>query len=201
MRVMVAANSNKKCIEYAEKHPDGFGMIYSPQYWKNPPIKSNIRYALDNGCFSQFNENLFLKVLAETSQMENKPLWVVCPDVLGCNDRTLALWEYYHPIIKPYGHKIAFVAQNGCEPRDVPEIADIVFIGGLDPWKMDNAYKFIGDRPVHVGRRNELWMLEYCQEIGVESCDGSGWFRGGMKSRQACDLNRWFEGNPQRKLF
>ena len=201
MRVMVAANSNKKCLEYAEQHPDGFGMIYSPSYWNNPPVKPNIKYVLDNGCFGQFNENLFFEVLSETLKMDNKPMWIVAPDVVGCHTRTLALWFHYYKTLKLYGYPIAFVAQDGCKPSLVPTHADIIFIGGLDPWKMDNAHKFIGNRPVHVGRRNKYWMLEYCQEIGAASCDGSGWFRGGTKSRQACELDRWFNGDPQYKLF
>ena len=200
---MVAANSNKKCLEYAEQHPDGFGMIYSPSYWNNPPVKPNIKYVLDNGCFGQFDENLFFKVLSETLKMDNKPMWIVAPDVIGCHTRTLALWFHYYKTLRLYGYPLAFVAQDGCMLSTVPTHADLIFIGGHPDtdWKLNNYHKFIGSRPVHVGRINEGYLLDMLEEKGVASCDGSGWFRGGVNSRQACDLDRWFNGDPQRKLW
>ena len=177
-----------------KKYPDKLAHLFSPDGWKTPIHK----YAIDNGCYKQFNESKFLFTLVKSKKF-HPPMFVTVPDVVGCHDRTLALWKHYYAILKPYNYPLAFVAQDGCEPRLVPDIADWIFVGGLDPWKKDNIHKFIGDRPVHVGRVNSLWMLEYCESLGVTSIDGTGWMR--AKDKKHYDFIQWFEGNMQMKLF
>ena len=177
-----------------KKYPDLVAHLMSPDGWRNPIHK----YALDNGAFKQFNEEKYFAMLNMARKCE-RPMFVVVPDVVGCHDRTLALWNYYYERIDRYGYPMAFVAQDGCTPKTVPVEADWIFVGGLDPWKKDNIYKFIGDRPVHVGRVNSLWFLEYCESLGVASVDGTGWMR--ARDKKYYDFINWFEGNPQRKLF
>jgi len=192
---MPASNTSKLVKRYFKEYPDRIAQLMGPLYWKNPIHK----YALDNGCFTQFNELKYFNMLKRVYNFQEKPMFVTVPDVVGCHDRTLALWKYYFPKVIEFGYKTAFVAQDGCEPKDVPTQASIIFIGGLDPWKMDNVYKFIGDRPVHVGRVNTLKRLEYCESIGVTSIDGTGWMR--ARGKQYHDFIDWFEGNTQKKLF
>ena len=73
-------------------------------------------------------------------------------------------------------------------------------MGGLDPWKMDNVEKFVGlGKPVHAGRVNGIGRVNYLESIGVNSCDGTGWLRG--RNKQYYDFIRWFEGDPQLKLW
>ena len=191
---MPTNNVGPKVREFFGKYPDKIAQLFSPDGWRKPKHK----YAIDNGCFKQFNEKKYLLTLVKSKEF-NQPLFITVPDVVGCHDRTLALWKYYYPILKPYEYPLAFVAQDGCELRDVPDTADWIFIGGLNPWKKDNIHKFIGDRPVHVGRVNSLWMLEYCQSLGVTSVDGTGWMR--ARGKQYYDFINWFEGNPQQKLW
>ena len=194
MIVMPSNNTGPKVREFFEKHPDKIGQLFNPNGWKKPKH----RYALDNGAFKQFNEKKYFEMLDDSKKYE-PPMWVAVVDVVGCHDRTLALWRYYYERINRYGYPMAFVAQDGCTPETVPIEADWIFVGGLDPWKKDNIHKFIGNRPVHVGRVNSYWMLEYCKSLGVISVDGTGWMM--ARGRQYYDFIYWFEGNPQRKLF
>jgi len=194
--VMPSNNTGKVVKELMKKYPNKIGQLFSPNGWRKPIHQ----YALDNGCFKQFNESKYFKMLNDIRDKEYKPpLFVAVPDVVGCHDRTLSLWKYYYPILKPYNFQLAFVAQDGCEPRLVPDTADWIFIGGNDPWKLNNIHKYIGDRNVHVGRNNRGWMLDYCEELGVKSTDGTAWLI--QRGKQYYDFIKWFEGDNQIKIF
>ena len=175
MILFYANCSNKYTKKYHEECPDKIGQMMNPTSgWGKP---KGI-YAIDNGAYNQFNEEKFFEMLRKAKRY-HPPLFIVAPDVIGCHCRTHALWMYYYPILKQYGYPIAFVAQEGCEPNLVPSGADWIFIGGRDPWKMKNVKKYIIDRPVHVGRVSSYKRLKTCEMLGVDSVDGSGWFRGG----------------------
>jgi len=201
MIVMPGNDTGPISRKYFKEYPDKIGILNTPFSWKNP--REGVAWALDNGCFVRFDEKMFYDAIWKGLTMFEKhpPLFIACPDVVGCHTRTLALWKHYYRKINHFskGMNIAFVAQDGCRLEDVPVSADWIFIGGLDPWKKNNIHKFIGDRPVHVGRVNSLWMLEYCESIGVASVDGTGWMR--ARGKQYYDFINWFEGDPQRKLF
>jgi hypothetical protein len=75
-----------------------------------------------------------------------------------------------------------------------------VFIGGTDFWKQKAIPIFTeAFERVHVGRVNGMRMLQRCAAYGVESVDGTGWFRGGKL--RLLDLEVFLEeqknGNPQ----
>ena len=194
MILMPSNNVGPKPREFFEKYPDRIAQLFSPDGWSKP----RHQYALDNGCFKRFDKQRYFRMLDSALKYE-KPMFCTIPDVVGCHERTLALWNYYHKVISQYGYPLAFVAQDGCYLDSVPEEADWIFVGGLDPWKKDNIHNFIGDRPVHVGRVNSLWMLEYCESLGVASVDGTGWMR--ARDKKYYDFIRWFEGDEQMKLF
>ena len=195
MIVMPADNTSKLVKRYFKEYPDRIAQLMGPNHWKNPIHK----YALDNGCFTRFNELKYFNMLKRVYNLQEKPMFITVPDVVGCHDRTIALFDYYFDYVATFGYPIAFVAQDGCTLETVPAEADWIFIGGLDPWKVDNIHKFIGNRPVHVGRVNTLKRLEYCEGVGVTSVDGTGWMR--ARGKQYYDFIDWFEGNTQKKLF
>ena len=102
--------------------------------------------------------------------------------------------------IKKHKYPIAYVAQNGCKPKDIPAEADWIFIGGMDPWKDENIHRFLNlGKPVHVGRVNGIGRLRYCESIGVKSVDGTGWLR--QRNKQFFDFISYFEGDKQCSLF
>jgi hypothetical protein len=193
MILMPSNNTGWIVRKIFKDYPDKIALLLNPRQIK--PHQLHFRHALDNDCFNSFSEDKYFKALDKIKD----PLFIVCPDVVGCHDRTLILWKYYFPIISKYSYPIAFVAQDGCTPEDIPKEADWIFIGGNDPWKMDNIYKFIGDRPVHVGRVNGIGRLKYCESLGVQSVDGTGWIRD--RGKRFHDFMEYFEGEKQCSLF
>lgn len=194
--VMPSNNTGKVVKELFKNYPGKVALLLNPHCIR--PQQFQFRYAIDNAAFSKFREDLYFKILNRSKEYQ-KPIFIVAPDVVGCHDRTLALWHYYFPKLKPYKYPVAFVAQDGCELQDVPDEADWIFIGGNDPWKMDSIHKFIGSRPVHVGRVNGIGRLKYCESLGVASIDGTGWMR--ARDKKFYDLLDYFKGERQLKLF
>jgi len=194
MIIMPSNNVGEVVKNLFKDFPDRTGQLFSPDGWR-PPIH---QYALDNGAFKQFDETKYFAML-DKSKSYPKPLWLVAPDVVGCASRTMALWNYYLPRLKEYDYPLAFVAQDGCEPEDVPD-CHCVFVGGNDPWKIDNFERFVGVREwTHVGRVNSIARLERCERAGVDSIDGTGW----MLARDAkfYGLMEHFYGKKQGGLF
>jgi len=123
------------------------------------------------------------------------PMWVLVPDVVADRQATLDSWNQFAPEAKSYGWPLAFAVQNGMTADDVPPNAEVVFIGGTTDWKWRNLPMWARLFPrVHVGRVNEVRRLWTCEEHGVESVDGTGWFRGTDEGRQARGLLRWLAG-------
>jgi len=190
MIVMPSNNTGSTVKSLFKKYPDKIALLISPEGFR--PHRFKYTYAIDNGAFKRFDENKFFKML-DYVKAEKPPIFVACPDVVGCHHRTLALWRYYYPRLKKYNYPIAFVAQDGCTPELIPPECDWIFVGGLDPWKMDNVKNFVGkDKPVHVGRVNSMKRLRYCESIGVESIDGTGWMR--FRDKKFYELMEWFSG-------
>jgi hypothetical protein len=197
MIIMPSNNTGRVVKELFKKYPDKLALLMNPHCIR--PGQFSYRYAIDNAAFSQFREDLYFKLL-DTSQKYSKPIFCVSPDVVGCHDRSLALWHYYYPRLKEYGFPIAFVAQNGCEPKLVPKNADWVFVGGLDPWKQENIHKYAAmNIPCHVGRVNGIGRLKYCESLGVDSIDGTGWMR--ARDKKFYDLMDYFGREKQLGLF
>lgn len=106
------------------------------------------------------------------------PTAVVCPDTPTDAELTSKEWKEWYPIIKSYGFNVAFAAQDGHTPKDIPLNADVVFIGGTTGWKRSNIKTFCDAFPrVHVARINSLRWLWVCHYAGAESVDGNGWWR------------------------
>ena len=194
---MPSNNTGRVVKDLYEKYPDRMALLLNPHCIR--PHQFQYRYAIDNAAFNRFDERQYFKML-DTSTKYHKPMFVVSPDVVGCHDRTLALWNYYYPTLKDYKYPIAFVAQDGCAPETVPDKADWIFVGGLDPWKMDNIQNLVGlGKPVHVGRVNSIGRLKYCESLGVDSVDGTGWMR--ARDNKFYGFLEYFEGEKQKELF
>lgn len=152
-------------------------------------------WALDNGVFGavttgrEWGEEPFYTYLDKYSAW--KPMWAVVPDCVGKRDRTLELWKEHSPAVKAFGVPLAFAAQDGMTPDDVPKDADVVFVGGSTSWKWRNLLMWTQNFPrVHVGRVNSRRLLDQAAEAGAESCDGTGWFRDPTRT---AELASWLE--------
>jgi len=176
MRVLLSNNTGPIAKHLLAKYPDQIGHCISPGGWRKPfPY-----YVAENGRFnSGWSEDVYFKHLEKVSEHPIAPQWLSVLDVVGDHAKTLAEWKMWYGELRNYGWPLAFVAQDGCEPSDVPKEAEVVFIGGTTTWKRRNIYKFCDYFPrVHVGRINTAKWLKVCHDAGAESVDGTGWFRG-----------------------
>jgi hypothetical protein len=167
-------------------------------------------YALDNGkfpCWSsgkKWDAKSYLDLLTWAKRSGQAPLWALVPDEVGDAKRTLELWSEWSPTVKAFGWPLAFAAQDGHTPDDVPIEADIVFIGGSDAWKPKAIPLFCNAFVrVHVGRINGLAGLRRCAAYGAESCDGTGWFRGDRRQLEGLEvfLSEQKYGSQQLNMF
>jgi hypothetical protein len=192
MIVMPANNTGRIVKDLFAQFPDRIAILNTPNSWKNPP--NGMPYAIDNGGYTAFSEKRFLACLRKAQRLPHPPIFVLCPDVWSCHDRTWALWRYYYPILRAVcDFPIAFAAQDGCSPAAIPSEADWIFVGGTDAWRSGAIPQLISiGRPVHVGRVNTLDRLQRYEELGVTSVDGSGWMR--RPRGEASNLLQWFAG-------
>jgi hypothetical protein len=209
MMVMPSNQAGGMVHYLAGRFPGQIGWLLAPDNFKEP--RRWLPYAIDNGKFaawgneqnfggktetsSEWTEDKFFDLLDRCKLSRYKPMWVAVPDEVGNKEETLWLWDHFENKIRRYGWPLAFVAQDGMKPRDVPKTADIVFIGGSTTWKWRSVAEFVASFPrVHVGRVNWVDKLEYCEAIGVESCDGTGFFKGGEDSIQGEQLQEFLAG-------
>jgi hypothetical protein len=187
--IVMPTNNTGFMIGYlAGKFANSIGLLISPNGWKYSP--DVIPYALDNGAYYAFTKNEewdergFYEMLDKVPQ-QKKPLWVACPDKVMDKEQTFKLWEKHSPRIKDMGFRNAFVLQDGMTREEVPKDAEVLFVGGSFEWKWKMLPEICtwGKR-VHCGRVNSYEGLWICDENGVESCDGTGWVRGGIKRMQ-----------------
>lgn len=187
MLVMPANNSKWQVHYWAGKY-GGLGHLYSIGSQRGP--YPHLPYALDNGRFpawssgKEWDLEAYLSLLEWSMDASIKPLWVLVPDIVADAEGTLREWDLWSTAILELipGATLAFAAQDGMSPDDVPANADVVFIGGSTEWKRQAIRPFCAAHPrVHVGRINTYRWLCYCADAGAESVDGTGWFRGDKK--------------------
>lgn len=200
MMYLAANNGNSVMHFLAGRYPGKIGMMMSPASGFSQP-KSWMPYAIDNGKYSAWqlgrlwDDSRFFEMLDKCRICAYKPIWIVAPDEVGCWKRTESLWYLYEPRLRDYKFDLAYVAQDGAAPKSIPASADVIFIGGTTKWKWENAKRFCESFPrVHIGRVNSAEKLEYCEKIGAESCDGSGFTREGADSPRIRGLMNFLEG-------
>jgi len=193
--MIMPANNMSGIVHYfAGKYPGKVGTLNTPFSYKKPPFY--LPFALDNGCFTRWDEKEFYLMLRKVSLMRRKPLWVCVPDVVADAEATNKRWHKHNKRISDFGFKLAFVVQDGHEPCDVPKEADAVFVGGSTVWKISTSEKFKGITPwLHIGRVTTESRLRWAESIGADSVDGTGFFRG--KGKQYFDFIEYFEGSNQ----
>lgn len=138
------------------------------------------QWAADNGCFAaKWDAG---KWLAWLRRMAGVPgcLFAVVPDVVGDHAATMARWAEWSPVVRSLGYPLAFVAQNGCGPDDVPwDECDAVFLGGDDTYKLGPDAEAVARRAkalgkwLHMGRVNSLRRLRIAADWGCDSADGT----------------------------
>jgi hypothetical protein len=178
--VMPANNSSSEVHYWAGVYAGLIGHLYSPSDTRR---YAWLPFALDNGAFPAFthgrpfDDEAFCAHLHRYAPLG--PRWVVVPDVVGSRDDTLRSWDRWYPECAASGVPLAMAVQDGMTEADVPSEAAVIFIGGTTAWKRRTMAQWCAQfSRVHVGRINTNKWLWRCVEIGAESCDGTGWFRG-----------------------
>lgn len=152
-------------------------------------------YAIDNGAFACWDEetNTFNYDRWERQEIEwrnlllwaelndQQPEWAVVPDVVGDAKTTLERWVEYAPLVRACGFPLAIAAQDGMAPSDVRALdiqPDVIAIGGSTEFKKETLELWLSEFPrIHILRFNISDRLHELEERGVESIDGTGWFR------------------------
>ena len=198
MLVMTSSHTSELHGWLCGRFPGLVGHLFSTDGKFNPyPFAP---YALDNGAFPawvrglRWDDAAWLKMLDRAAACPHVPRWALVPDVVCDRERTIEQWHKYLPFVLQRGFVPAFAVQDGMTDSDLPAEAQVLFVGGSTDWKWRSlpAWAATGRR-VHVGRVNYPTQLAICQAHGVESVDGTGWFRGDDK--QLGGLIRFLEND------
>lgn len=142
-------------------------------------LNRNFNYAVDNGCFSGFDEEKqkrFVNLLKRDFDFKEFCLFVCTPDVLGCHKSTVEFWHRYKHLSD--GYRKAFVLQDGCDW--FPDDCYAVFLGGSTQFKDSDyalqlcEYALSCGKHLHIGRVNGFDRYMRFNAIGAHTCDGSG---------------------------
>lgn len=189
--IVMPANSCGWITHSLARETGRLGHLYSPGGQRGPwPW---LPYALDNGAFScwdskanTFDDGLWramerdwelLIVWAQAAPV--KPLWAIVPDVPGNAPATFERWGRFAARV-PFTRALA--VQDGMLPQEVELLKptpDVIAVGGSTEWKWKTVAGWAERFPrVHLLRCNAPHRLYELEALGVESCDGTGWFRG-----------------------
>jgi hypothetical protein len=151
-------------------------------------------FGVDNGAYATFDGDGLLSLLEREQPNRDRCLFVAVPDVVGSARRTLECFEHWADRLA--GWPLALVAQDGQEDLTIPWTRiEAVFIGGSTVWKMSDAAEQVMraaqvmGKHVHVGRVNTPSRMTRFQDLGVDTCDGTGisrfsWMRRAVADRQ-----------------
>lgn len=197
MRVLCSNHSSRAYLALVRENPDHLGWLIGPSNYKSPRV--GVPFVLDNDAYlnykngESFDSSKWKAFLDKVKTTGHDPLWIVVPDVVADRDGTIQNWVRFSPTAHEYGWPLAFVVQDGMTSKDIPGNCDLIFVGGTTSWKWRSIPMWCKTHPrVHVGRcGTSRWKLDRLEQLGVESCDGSGFFRATINGREARQLLGW----------
>lgn len=199
--MLIMGQSNRIWHYWSGKYPGSVGVLIGPSYGQRVPIDKWMPFVLDNDAFTCWRDKkpwdvaAWRKMLHWVACSGLKPLWAAVPDVVANREATLENWPRYRDEIKSLGCPTAFCVQDGMTPDDIPDDADVVFVGGSDEWKFPNLELWTKNFPrVHCARVNAIGMIELCERLGCESVDGTGWFREPSRRDKLPAITAFIEG-------
>lgn len=201
--MVMPANQTNELVHLWSALYGGVGHLYTPA--RKERIRPWLPYALDNGRYAEVDNNLpfdevgFVAFIDGFAVREIRPMWLAVPDVPFDGAATIEWWNKWALILVMHDIPLALCVQDGMTPEDVDALEiqpEVIFLGGSTEWKWKTVpmwadyCKRTGKR-LHVGRVNTQIpaKLEWLAGLGVESIDGSGWFRG--KGPQVVTLGRF----------
>ncbi len=151
----------------------------------NPPKAFRFRFAIDNGAWPCFKQNLPFDSEAFQSVVDTHGSaadFVVIPDVVADGERSLAFSKLWFDRLK-HLRLILLPVQDGMRPDDIGAILERypnmgIFLGGSTDWKLKTMYGWgmvahAFRRYYHIGRVNTVRRIRLCAEAGADSIDGT----------------------------
>lgn len=214
--IVMPANSTGWFWHCLARETGKLGHLYSPGDQRGPwPW---LPFACDNRCFplwnpedNSFDETQWLtttepkwrQLLFWTQTNKQKPLWAIVPDRPGDWTETCRKWSQYAGIVAANEIPLAVAVQDGATAESVRELDPkpaVIAVGGSTEWKWETVEMWANEFPrVHLLRCNSPAKLLYLQNLGVESCDGTGWNRGDRKQTEG--LENFCRGINGRSIF
>lgn len=201
--------SPKKIATYSRLYRYEFGQLRTPltgYQWCERP------YAIDNGCYTSFNQPAYLRLVEQAKRSLPFPIFVALPDVVGNAKETIGLFHQFKFHMGPLPK--ALVLQDGIEDCVIPwDELQAVFVGGTTNFKESDYVRQLCQtakrrgRWVHIGRVNTASRVLKFAGI-ADSIDGSGISRydhmleavlGGLKdlqSEQRVEIRHMFIAKP-----
>jgi hypothetical protein len=203
--IVMPANSSGWFWHSLARETGRLGHLFSPRAQRGPwPW---LPYACDNGAFSCWNpadntfdtdkwasnEQSWRELLMWCQCAPMKARWAIVPDVPGNSAATLERWAVYAPEVLAARIPLALAVQDGMTPENVRQLEmqpEVICIGGSTEWKWQTVEMWAKNFPrVHLLRCNMPTRLDYLEDLGIESCDGTGWNRGDRK--KTAGLENW----------
>lgn len=192
--IVMPANSSGWFWHCLARETGKLGHLMSPRAQRGPwPW---LPYALDNGAFSCWNpednswnqrkweqtETEWKHLLFWAQSNRQKAMWGIVPDRPGDWKETCSRWSKYAGFVVDSGIPLAVAVQDGATIESVMSLLPtpaVIAVGGSTDWKWETVDMWAKAFPrVHLLRCNAPEKLSYLEQLGVESCDGTGWNRG-----------------------
>jgi len=208
MRIMLDKSAHQ-IDKVSLKYDIQFEQLRTPltQYRRDP--NGGIKYGLDNGAYSNFNEARWLRMV-EAAQGDHLCKWIVMPDTVGDAEMTTFQFNEYRDHFVVNGmeiDKLAYVIQNGVRDEMIPwDKINCIFVGGDDVFKDGQLARDICikakalDLQVHVGRVNGPQRFVSWYDF-ADSVDGSGLAKYTHSLERLVRVIRSLEKTRQTKLF
>jgi hypothetical protein len=208
--IVMPANSTGWFWHCLARETGKIGHLYSPGAQRGPwPW---FPFAFDNGAFScwdrktnQFDESKWKSIEPQWEAMirwaapsVQRPRWAIVPDIPGNGEATLERFRKYVQRVVDAEILPAIAVQDGMTVEMVKQLRPapaVIAIGGSDEFKWSTVEAWASSfKRVHLLRCNSPTKLEYLENLGIESCDGTGWNRGNRN--QTAGLERWARKRP-----
>ncbi len=169
----------QKCSE------NNVGLLQSG-HWRDPtrwPF-----YAIDNGAYGYYvrgerwDPRQFLNMVYHALEIKEKPMFVVCPDIVAGGLSSLKFsidWLNVLPPELPY----YLAVQDGMEIGDVIKVIERfsgIFVGGTMDWKLKTATQWVElghslGKSCHIGRIGTYDRILAMENIEADSIDSTTW--------------------------
>lgn len=176
------ANPTANPVAHEAMKSGVLGFIDTPGQGYRHVREPGVRWCADNGCFNdaRFDQERWWQFLVDNAHAVADCVFATAPDVMGDHEATMERCKPWLPKIRELGYPVAFVAQDGATPDNIPwDDFDVLFIGGTDDFKLGPAARALikaakkRDVWVHCGRINSRRRYMLFASLGVDSCDGT----------------------------